>query len=116
VYENGVELASVGVCLEEFETRATGNDDFLLTDAGKIADDCVGDGRGVLKGQIIQMHFFKISFLATESCDSGRKKNRRRSAKLKNGWPLTRPVDFQSPSILPSWIDDDNDDNEVPIT
>jgi hypothetical protein len=33
VYENGVELASVGVCLEELETGATGNDDFLLTDA-----------------------------------------------------------------------------------
>lgn len=53
MYENGVELASVGVCLEELETGATGNDDFLLPDAGEIANDCVGDGRGVFKSQII---------------------------------------------------------------
>ena len=51
--ENGVELARVGVGLEELETGATGKDDFLLTDAGEIANDCVGDGRGVFKRQVI---------------------------------------------------------------
>jgi hypothetical protein len=117
VDEHSVELASIRVCLEEFETGATGDDDFLLTDAGEIANDCVGDGRGVFKRQIIQMHFLGIFFGCPSVATRGGKRIEE-EAPTQDSWPLTRPVISTLRPSSPSGsttTNDDEDDDEAEI-
>lgn len=54
--EEGGELAEGRVWLEKLKTGASGDEDFLLTETRKVADDGAGDGRGMLEGEAIEVH------------------------------------------------------------
>jgi hypothetical protein len=54
--EGGGDLAEERVYLEKVKTGTSGDEDFLLTETGEVADDGAGDGRGMLEREVIEMH------------------------------------------------------------
>ena len=54
--EECVYFACGGVVAQNFEALAARDDYLLVLCAGEVAVDGVGDGRGPLQGQIVQMH------------------------------------------------------------
>jgi hypothetical protein len=50
------DFASLGVGSKKLQTSPMRNDNFLLSNAGEIANDCLDVGRRRLERQVVQMH------------------------------------------------------------